>query len=118
MVTLMPRSAALAGTIAVGMLCQVLICEPARADVLAFGNTLNPAMPREYYATLDLFDGSTLVATVSTDKFQGYISNSDNSVIPSIGGPNGSNTSYAAGSYGGMLLVNYFGFNLGSIPRL
>ena len=99
----------------VGVLCQALICEPARADVLAFGNTLSTTHPTDYYATLELFNGSTLVATVSTNKFQGYISNSDDSVIPSIGGPNGSNTSYAAGSYGGMLLVDYFGFNLSSL---
>ncbi len=115
MVTFMARSAALAGAIVGGVLCQALICESARADVLAFGNTLSSTHPTDYYATLELFNGSTLVATVSTNKFQGYISNSDDSVIPSIGGPNGSNTSYAAGSYGGMLLVDYFGFNLSSL---
>jgi hypothetical protein len=113
----MARSAALAGAIGIGVLCGVAVCEPARADVVAFENTLNPALPTQYYATLYLFDGSTslIPGGVSTNKFQGYISNSDSSPIPSIGGPNGSNTSYAAGSYNGMLLIDYFGFNLNSL---
>ena len=37
-------------------------------------------------------------------------------MVPSVGGPNGKNTSYAAGSYGGMVLIDYFGFNLASLP--
>ena len=85
---------ALAGVIGIGALCEVALCEPARADVVAFANTVNLT------ATLYLFDGGTQVAAVSTQvgavptiKFQGYISNSDTSPIPSIGGPNGSNTS-------------------------
>ena len=41
-------------------------------------------------------------------RFQGYISNSDNSVVPSVGGPNGSNTSYAAGSTMAYLLRQLF----------
>ena len=32
------------------------------------------------------------------------------------GGPNGTNTSYTAGNYGGTLLADYFGFNLGAVP--
>lgn len=117
MATLMARFAALAGALAVGVLCEAVICEPARAVVepLAFGSTGN------LEPTLELFNSSgALVATVSTSSglgiFQGFISNTDSSVVPSYGGPNGINTSYAAGSYGGRLLVDYLGFNLASLP--
>jgi hypothetical protein len=116
MATLTTRSTVLAGAIAVGLLCEAAISEPAHAtDALAFGNTLN------LDPSLELFDSSgNLVATVSTSSalgiFQGFISNTDGSVVPSVGGPNGKNTSYAAGSYGGMLLIDYFGFNLASLP--
>ena len=116
MATLIARFAALAGAIGVSVLCEAAISEPAHAvEALAFGNTLN------LDPTLELFNSSgTLVATVSTSSalgvFQGFISNTDSSVVPSVGGPNGKNTSYAAGSYGGMLLVDYFGFNLASLP--
>jgi PEP-CTERM motif len=118
MVVFRARSVALAGAIAVGVLCEAVICEPARAvEALAFGASagLDPV--------LDLYNGGTLVATVSTSSalgiFQGFISNTDPgaSVLPSIGGPNGTNTSYAAGSYNGMLLVDYLGFNLASLPK-
>jgi len=112
MATLMARFAALAG---VGVLCEALFCQPAQAvQDLAFGSTagLEPV--------LDLYNGATLVATVSTSSalgiFQGFISNTEASVVPSVGGPNGTNTSYAAGSYNGMLLVDYLGFNLASLP--
>ncbi len=112
MATLMARFAALAG---VGVLCEALLCQPAQAvQDLAFGSTagLEPV--------LDLYNGATLVATVSTSSalgiFQGFISNTDYSVVPSYGGPSGINTSYAAGSYNGMLLVDYLGFNLASLP--
>lgn len=112
MATLMARFAALAG---VGVLCEALVCQPAQAvQDLAFGSTagLEPV--------LDLYNGATLVATVSTSSalgiFQGFISNTEHSVLPSVGGPNGSNTSYAAGSYNGMLLIDYLGFNLASLP--
>jgi hypothetical protein len=115
MATLMTRFAGLAGAIGVGVLCGAVICEPARAvEGLAFGQSagLDPV--------LDLYNGETLVATVSTSSalgiFQGFISNTEASVVPSVGGPNGTNTSYAAGSYGGMLLVDYLGFNLASLP--
>ena len=115
MATLMARSAGFVGAIGVGVLCGAVTCEPARAvEAIAFGSTagLDPV--------LDLYNGGTLVATVTTSSalgvFQGFISNSDASVVPSVGGPNGTNTSYAAGSYGGMLLVDYFGFNLASLP--
>ena len=115
MATLMARFAGFAGAIGLGVLCGAVICEPARAvEALAFGTSagLDPV--------LDLYNGGTLVATVSTSSalgiFQGFISNADASVIPSVGGPNGKNTSYAAGSYGGMLLVDYLGFNLASLP--
>jgi len=115
MATLMARFAGLAGTIGVGVLCGAVICEPARAvEALAFGQSagLDPV--------LDLYNGGTLVATVSTSSalgiFQGFISNTEHSVLPSVGGPNGSNTSYAAGSYNGMLLIDYLGFNLASLP--
>jgi hypothetical protein len=115
MATLMTRFAGLAGAIGVGVLCGAVISEPARAvEGLAFGQSagLDPV--------LDLYNGGTLVATVSTSSalgiFQGFISNTEASVVPSVGGPNGTNTSYAAGSYGGMLLVDYLGFNLASLP--
>jgi hypothetical protein len=115
MATLMARSAGFVGAIGVGVLCGAVTCEPARAvEAIAFGSTagLDPV--------LDLYNGGTLVATVTTSSalgvFQGFISNTDASVVPSLGGPNGTNTSYAAGSYGGMLLVDYFGFNLASLP--
>ena len=97
-------------------MCEAVICEPAHAaDAIAFGSTLN------LDPVLELFNSSgTLVATVSTSSalgvFQGFIGNTDGSVVPSVGGPNGKNTSYAAGSYGGMLLIDYFGFNLASLP--
>ena len=116
MATLTTRSTVLAGAIAAGLLCEAAISESAHAaDALAFGNTLN------LDPSLELFDSSgNLVATVSTSSalgiFQGFISNTDGSVVPSVGGPNGKNTSYAAGSYGGMLLIDYFGFNLASLP--
>ena len=116
MATLTTRSTVLAGAIAAGLLCAAAISEPAHAaDALAFGNTLN------LDPSLELFDSSgNLVATVTTSSalgvFQGFISNTDGSVVPSVGGPNGKNTSYAAGSYGGMLLIDYFGFNLASLP--
>jgi PEP-CTERM motif-containing protein len=119
MVIFRARSVALAGAIAVGVLCEALISAPAQAQTFvgAFGNTT------DLDATLKLFNSSgALVATVSTDSslgiFQGFISNTDpgTSVVPSVGGPNGTNTSYAVGSYNGMLLVDYLGFNLASLP--
>ncbi len=116
MVTFMARLAALAGVIAVGALGGALVCAPAQAQTVeAFGYTT------AYRATLELFDGTgSLVATVSTSSplgvFQGFVSNSD-SVTPGYGGPrSGGNTSYSAGSYLGMLLVDYFGFNMARVP--
>jgi hypothetical protein len=112
MVTFRARSVALAGAIAVGVLCEAFISAPAQAQTFvgAFGNT-------DLDATLELFNSSdVMVAMVSTDSllglFQGFISNTDNSVIPSAGGPTSNTTSYAVGSYAGMLLIDYFGFNM------
>jgi hypothetical protein len=114
MVTFMARSLAVAGAMAVGVLCEAV---PAQADVYAFGNTQKSAFTaaEDYgYATLDLYDGTTLVAALSTGGFQGWISNSDSSVLTPNGGPSGTNTSYSSGAYGGTLLADYFGFNLGT----
>ena len=116
MVIFRARSVALAGAIAVGALCEASISAPAQAQTFvgAFGNTAG------FEPELELYNGETLVATVSTSSalgiFQGFISNTDASVVPSVGGPNGTNTSYAAGSYSGMVLVDYLGFNLASLP--
>jgi hypothetical protein len=116
MVTLGARLAALAGAIAVGVLCEALVCKPAQAGVVAFEGTQSTSNPTLYYATLDLYNSSgALVAMVSTDKFQGWVSNSTSPVIPPNGGPSGYNTAYTAGSYGGSLLVDYFGFNLANV---
>jgi hypothetical protein len=116
MVTFRARSVALAGAIAMGVLCEAFVSAPAQAQTFVggFGNTTN------LDASLELFNSSgTLVATVSTDSslgiFQGFISNTNNSVIQSAGGPNSTNTSYAVGSYAGMLLVDYFGFNMSAV---
>ena len=117
MATLIARSAVLAGAASIAVLCEAAISEPAHAVVqpLAFVGTAN------LEPTLELFNSSgTLVATVSTSSalgvFQGFISNTDPTVLPSVGGPTGTNLSYAAGSYNGMLLVDYLGFNLASLP--
>ena len=116
MATLIARSV-LAGAVGVAVLYEAAMCGPAHAVVqpLAFVGTAS------LHPVLELFDSSgTLVATVSTSSalgvFQGFISNSDPTVLPSLGGPTGTNTSYAAGSYNGMLLVDYLGFNLASLP--
>ena len=120
----MARSVAVAGAIAVGVLCEAVMCKPAQAQAYAFGNTQSLTDPSEYYATLDLYDGTTLVATLSTSSplapyaFQGFISDSDTSVIPSVGGPYGNNTSYTAGAYNGALQVDYFGFNLAGLDPI
>ena len=96
-----------------GVLCEAFISAPAQAQTFvgAFGDTT------DLDATLELFNSSgDIVAEVSTDSslgiFQGFISNTDGSVIGSSGGPTGQNTSYAVGSYAGMRLVDYFGFNV------
>src|SRR5579871_2471595 len=111
----MPRSAILAGAFSLVVLCEAAVCGPAYAvDPLAFGSSAN------LEPTLELFSSGTLVATVSTSSalgiFQGFIGNTDTTVSPSVGGPNGKNTSYAAGSFGGRLLIDYLGFNLASLP--
>ena len=117
MVTFGVRSAALAGAIALGVLCEALVCKPAQAGVIAFGGTYSPSEPTLYYATLDLYNSAgVLIEAVSTDKFQGWVSNSDSSTTPPSGGSSGYNTAYTAGSYGGSLLVDYFGFNLTDVP--
>jgi hypothetical protein len=62
-----------------------------------------------------------LIATISTalpsplKAFQGSISNSDDAMPGSFGGPVGPNTAYAAGSFLGQTLVDYFGFNLSKV---
>lgn len=116
MVTFRARSVALAGAFAVGALCEAFISAPAQAQTFvgAFGDTT------DLDASLELFDSSgAMVATVSTDTslgiFQGFISNSDTSVVPSSGGPGSTNTSYAVGSYAGSLLIDYFGFNMSGV---
>jgi hypothetical protein len=107
------RTVALAAAIAGGMLCEPLICEPAQAGTseLAFENTQGNTAA--FFASLELFDGSTLVATLSTGGFQGWVSNVT-SVPPPVGGSNGGNNGYTVGNTGTMLLADYFGFNLGT----
>ncbi len=69
---------------------------------------------------MELFSGGVLVATAYTTStlgvFQGFIGNVNVTASPSVGGPNGRNTSYAAGSNGGRFLIDYLGFNLASLP--
>ncbi len=78
------RSAALAGVVAVAVLSGTLVCEPARADIYAFGNTERSSD----YATL------TDPVSLSADGFQGQVgSDSFNSAAP-----NG-NRSYLVGAY-------------------
>ena len=78
------RSAALAGVVAVAVLSGTLVCEPARADIYAFGNTERSSD----YATL------TDPVSLSADGFQGQVgNNSFNSAAP-----NG-NRSYLVGAY-------------------
>jgi PEP-CTERM motif len=101
-------------TVAFAAVIAGLSCEPAQAgtSLLAFENTQSNTT--EFYASLELFNGSTLLTTVSTKGFQGWVSNL--TTLPlSIGGPNGANTSYTVGSTGNMLLADYFGFKLGGV---
>jgi hypothetical protein len=114
------RTVVLAAAIAGGMLCEALICEPAQAGTsqLAFSNTQNyPTNPDEFYAALELSNGSSTITlyTYTTNNFQGWVSNVAG-VPPSLGGPNGINTSYTVGNTGTMLLADYFGFNLSQVP--
>jgi PEP-CTERM motif len=101
MVTFMARPAALAGVLAAGVVCQALICEPARADYYAFGNTLTAG-----YAVLDLDVNGTWEA-LTTLGVQGWISTGQYGT----GGGFGTNTSYTVGFYNGDYFNNYFGFN-------
>jgi hypothetical protein len=109
MATIMARTVALAAVIAGSVLGEAAVYEPARADVLAFSCTLSAC---EVDATLELFSGSTPLATVSSSGFQGSIVNSDTAVPPSFGGPNSGNTSYPTGTYQGNSLADYFVFDL------
>jgi len=102
MVTFMARSATLAGAILAGVLGVALICEPARADYYAFGDTLTSG-----YAILELDVGGTWV-DLTTNGVQGWISDGQYGV----GGAYGDNTSYTVGFSDGDYFNNYFGFNL------
>jgi hypothetical protein len=106
MVIFSARSAALAGVLAAGVLCEALTCEPARAEYFAFGNTLNSGN-----AVLELDVGGTWVE-LTTLGVQGWISNG----AFGTGGPIGTNTSYTVGAdTSGNLYNDYFGFNLAAL---
>jgi len=109
MVTIKARTVALAAAIVGAALCKAAVCEPAQADPLAFSCTQSAC---EVDATLELFNGSTPLVTVSSNGFQGSIIDSDSAVPPSFGGPNSANTSYPTGSYQGNSLADYFVFDL------
>jgi hypothetical protein len=123
MATIKARTVALAAFVAGGMLCEAVICEPAHAQAtttctpqagaLAFQCTQTNTMP-DLYVALELFDGSAEI-TVESNGFTGWVSNVIPGV-PSIGGSNGPNNSYAVGNAGNMLLADYFGFNLSKVP--
>ena len=81
------RSAALAGAIAVAVLSGALVCESARADTYAFGNTESPSD----YATL----------TLGNDSFN-------------FADPNG-NTNYLVGVYNGASRNNFFAFDIAGV---
>ena len=102
------RSTALAGAIAVAVLSGVLVCESARADTYAFGNTEFP----QDYAQLILEEGSQPVS-LSDDGFQGWVSNDTFNFT----GPDAVNTSYMAGVYNGSTHNNFFVFNLAGVDR-
>jgi hypothetical protein len=104
---------ALAAVLAAGMLCKGAVCQPAQADVVAFDGTL--AAGSQFYASLERFDGSTLVTTVSSEGAQGSIYNGNPPVPPSLGGAANGSTSYTAGLSQGDLVANYFLFNLGGV---
>jgi PEP-CTERM motif len=106
MATIKARTVALAAVFAAG---AAAVAEPARSDPLAFSCTLAAC---EVDATMELFSGSTLLATVSSHGFQGSILDSDTAVPPSFGGPNSANTSYPTGVYQGNLVADYFVFDL------
>jgi PEP-CTERM motif len=126
MATIKARRVALAAVIAGGMLCEALICEPAQAGTTsacpvqsgasAFQCT-NSTATNNFYASLELFDGSTLIEPpTTTNGFQGWVSDVL-PAVPPIGGPNGPNTSYTVGNAGNMLMADYFGFNLSKVPE-
>ena len=84
-----------------------------RTNVVAFENTQGGSL-NNFYASLNLYDGSTLVATLSTKGLQGWVANGM-TLPPNLGGNIGTNTSYTAGSFNGNLLADYFGFNMGAV---
>lgn len=85
--------------------CQLA---PGASGAFAFGCTGSSAD----YATLTLQVGGKTV-TLSTDGFQGWVSNSSFSI--NIGGPIGANTNYMVGVYDGTSYNDYFGFDLSSL---
>jgi hypothetical protein len=114
----MARSAALAGAIAGGVLCQALVSQPAHADYYAFGNTQNyvcSAARTGGCAELTLGTGSTQFK-LFTDGYQGWIGSPYG---VNIGGPVSINTSYLAGYTSESFKNDYFAFNVGSVsPRV
>src|SRR5579863_7754354 len=95
----------LVGALAAGVLCDALICEPARADYYAFGSTRTSGN-----AVLELdVDGTW--ENLTTLGVQGWISGGDHGT----GGPYGTNPSYTAGFYQGNYYNDYFGFNLAAL---
>jgi PEP-CTERM motif len=111
----MARLIALAVALAGAALSEAFVCQPARADYEAFGNTQAQTFgaSADYgYATLSLLVGKTWI-NINTEGFQGWISNSNNSL--NIGGPNGANTNYMVGVFNDASYNDYFGFNLSGL---
>jgi hypothetical protein len=107
------RSAALAGVIAGGVLCQTLISQPAHADYYAFGSTQHPvcgAAQTAGCAELSLSEGSAQI-NLFTDGDQGWISTN----TLNIGGPGSINTSYLVGYTHNSSFNDYFAFNLKAV---
>src|SRR5579864_8079311 len=111
------RLIALAGAVAAFALGEAWVCGSAQAScqlppgasgAFAFGCTGSSAD----YATLTLQVGGKTV-TLSTDGFQGWVSNSSFNI--NIGGPVGANTNYMVGVYNGTKFNDYFGFDLSSL---
>jgi hypothetical protein len=105
------KYAALMGATAIGALSSVLVCQPARADYYAFGNSQDFGASADYgYATLSLLVGKTWI-NINTDGFQGWISTNSYD----IGGPTGANSNYIVGVYNDSSYNDYFGFNLSGL---
>lgn len=105
MATFRPRLAVIAVAFGISALCGTAICNPARANSYAFGNTSSAP---DAVLTLTLGTGATAPEfEVSTDGLQGSVSALGNG----FAGP-GANTGYTVGLLSGAIYVNYFDFDL------